>query len=118
MTKNLKFSSTVKNGIVVGDKFNFKVVLPPVTVYEFLIKLQYEHLLNSHFFKIIIDGYNADDKGIMKLLNEKSIEFRSKILSNKLENKLKKTELMKEKFGLDDNETNDIYDLIEEELDI
>jgi hypothetical protein len=82
------------------------------------IRLQYDGFTQSHFFRAIITGYLEKDENLLRYLDE----YKGKHLSQGINKRkhIKKNILIgketENKFALDDNEIEDIFDIIAEEF--
>ena len=84
---------------------------------ELKIRLDHDDMTQSEFFRAMVTGYLSHDDSINEYLNNyrklNSIQSKSKIeKSDKLIRKGKETT---QKFCLDENERDNIFDLIAEE---
>lgn len=82
---------------------------------EFLIKLKYHELTQKKFFSMMMESYLKDDKDLLYFINKKMEE---KISVRRRKNKIKDLEETEEtikNFGLDDEEIENIFDIIEKE---
>jgi len=81
------------------------------------IKLNYEGLTQSSFFRMMIQGYLQDDDRILEFLekHKEKYKIQSSVKRNKNKNirQQKKQEIRK--FSLDGDDIEDIFDLIAEE---
>ena len=82
------------------------------------IRLQYDSLTQAGFFRCLIEGYLAKDKRILEFLEDHKIsEGKDSKRNNKIRNKdNKNAEDLLNKFGIKDDELENIFDLIEEEF--
>ena len=82
------------------------------------IRLQYDSMTQAEFFRSLIDGYLNDDKRILKFIEEYKLSKGKDSKRNaKYRNKDKeKGEDLLQKFGIKDDELENIFDLIEEEF--
>jgi len=101
-----------------GDKIK-RVVFPETTARhaQLKVRLDYDGLSQSDFFKSLITGYLNKNKYIISFIEEYKTINKTQSKRN-----LKYTEKDNEaaqnslnKFGLNDNELEDIFDLIAEE---
>lgn len=83
-------------------------------------KLHHEGISRVNFFRAIIMGFIEDDEDIERFIaryKEKK-DYFSKAKQDIYANERKLTKETKRLFGLDPDEIDDIFDLIEEELDL
>ena len=81
------------------------------------IRLQYDGLKQSEFFRAVITAYLEKDDGFMKFLDRyrRDNEVMDKTKMRKQEKIKKQEKELKTKFSLDDNEIESIFDMLEEE---
>jgi hypothetical protein len=84
---------------------------------EMRLKLRYDDLSQNVFFKKIIAGYLQDDKLMREFIINCNKEKISKRDTRKMKKDDKKIEQEVKDFGLNEDEINDIYDLIESQED-
>tara|TARA_R100001510_G_C7632726_1_gene191331 strand:- start:677 stop:1003 length:327 start_codon:yes stop_codon:yes gene_type:complete len=82
------------------------------------VRLQYDSMTQAEFFRCLIDGYLNKDERILGYLQDYRI---SKGKDSKRNAKYRKKDLEKaddllNKFGIKDDELENIFDLIEEEF--
>ena len=84
---------------------------------DFKLPLQYDSLTQVKFFRSIMEGYIGKDPNLMiyisKFKKHNSIqnnEQRNKIMTN-----IKKASETKNKFALEDDEVENIFDILEKE---
>ena len=84
---------------------------------ELKIRLHYDGLTQSAFFRQIVAGYVAQDENILKYIEKVKLEKTSQSKSNM--KKISKMNATKkktiQKFALDENEIENIFDILEEE---
>jgi len=93
------------------------LTIPDDTYKRLLIKIRHENLNWKRFFNMMISGFIEDDPMIMQYIDLQMSLIRSKSRTKKL---IKEREKMQETikvFGLDENEIDDIYDMLEEEFE-
>jgi len=80
------------------------------------IRLQYDSITQSEFFRALVTGYLGKDPRILDYLYEwrEINKTYSKTKRAKSESLLRKGKALEEKFGLSDGELESIFDLIEE----
>jgi hypothetical protein len=82
------------------------------------VRLQYDGFTQSHFFRAIITGYLEKDENLLKYLDGYKAKHQSQGATKR--NHIKKNILMGEetenKFALNNNEIEDIFDIIAEEF--
>lgn len=98
-----------------GRRIN--LVIPDQTYMELLIKIRHENLNWKKFFTYLIDGFIQDDPNIMEFIDNQMAEQRSKRRTKILQKERMKTEETISVFGLDEQDIDDIYDMLEEEFD-
>lgn len=82
---------------------------------DFLIKLKYDELSQKKFFELMLESYLNNDKDFMFFINKKMQEKISKRRkNNKIKDNLAVEETIKN-FGLDEEEIENIFDIIEKE---
>ena len=82
------------------------------------IRLQLDGFTQSHFFRALITGYLNKDENILKYLVDYKQENRTQGISKRQQIKkgIKAYRDTEEKFGLNENEVEDIFDIIAEEF--
>lgn len=96
---------------------NITINIPDQVYVELLIKLRNEGISWKRFFAFIIEGFAEDNPGIMDYMDSKIADRRSKKRTKILKKERKLIEETISVFGLDKNEIEDIYDILEEEFD-
>lgn len=91
--------------------------ISPKKYMDLLIKIRHENVGWKRFFGLLIDGYVDDDPDLMRYVDRYMSSIRSKTRTKKLEKEREKVEETIKIFGLDENEIEDIYDILEEEYD-
>jgi hypothetical protein len=81
------------------------------------IRLNYDGLTQTDFFRGIITGYLDRDEGIMKFIEklQESKNIHSKTKRAKSKKLRKEGEQLMQKLGMVEEEIEDIYDLLEKE---
>ena len=81
------------------------------------IRLQHDDLTQSEFFRAMITGYISKDARIVSFVHDwRSMnKGYSKAKTAKSKRLLKKGEDIKSKFGLDQDEIDNIFDILEQE---
>ena len=81
------------------------------------VRLQYDGLKQSEFFRGVVTAYLEKEENFMKFLNEHITEHKvqSENKKNKIKKMDKKEKEVKSKFALDEGEIDSIFDLLEEE---
>ena len=84
---------------------------------DFKIRLEYDNFKQWEFFRAILDGYLEKDSRIISFLYDwrENNKKYSKSKRKKTENLLSKGEDLMSKFGLDSEEIDNIFDILEEE---
>ena len=81
------------------------------------IRLQHDDLTQAEFFRALITGYIEKDKSIIRFLNsykeEKSIQSKKK--RKIIQDDLEEADHLMAKFGIKDEELENIFDLIAKE---
>ena len=82
------------------------------------VRLQYDSMTQAEFFRCLIDGYLAKDERLLEYLQEYRLANGkdSKRNAKYREKDNKKAEDLLNKFGIKDDELENIFDLIEEEF--
>lgn len=91
--------------------------IPDQTYMELLIKIRHENLNWKRFFNMLIQGFIDDDAGIMEYIDYQMADIRAKKRTKILQKERKKVQETIDVFGLDKDDINDIYDILEEEFD-
>ena len=81
------------------------------------IRLQYDGMNQSNFFRAMIAGYLEKNEHFMAFLDQhmSDNELRSENKRKKIKRANKKEKEVKSKFALDEGEIDSIFDLLEEE---
>tara|TARA_R100000008_G_C3558741_1_gene154762 strand:- start:476 stop:817 length:342 start_codon:yes stop_codon:yes gene_type:complete len=81
------------------------------------IRLQYDGLNQSHFFRAMITGYLEKDPDIMSYLDRYRGKHQVQGINKRNASKiiLNKSEQTKDQFALKENEIEDIFDMIAQE---
>ena len=90
--------------------------IPDQTYMELLIKIRHENLSWKGFFNMMIKGFIDDDPGIMEYVDYQMADKRAKKRTKILQKERKKVQETIDVFGLDKDDINDIYDILEEEF--
>lgn len=91
--------------------------LPDQIYMELLIKIRHENLNWKRFFNFMIDGFLKDDPGIMEYIDYQMADIRAKKRTKVLQKERKDVKTTIDVFGLDENEIQDIYDILEDEIE-
>lgn len=91
--------------------------VPDDTYKRLLIKIRHENLNWKRFFNMIINGFIDDDPNIMEYIDFQMSEIRAKKRTKIIQKERKMVEETIEVFGLDKNEIDSIYDILEEEIE-
>jgi len=91
--------------------------LPNRTYMDLLIKIRHENIGWKRFFSFLIQGFLDDDPRISGYIDERMKKIRAKYRTKALQKEKVAAEETKRKFGLGDEEIENIYDLLEEEFD-
>ena len=81
------------------------------------IRLQYEGMKQSEFFRAVVTAYLEKNEHFMAFLDQymSDNELRSENKRKKVKKANKKEKEVKSKFALDEGEIDSIFDLLEEE---
>tara|TARA_Y100000296_G_scaffold85054_1_gene120005 strand:- start:1104 stop:1424 length:321 start_codon:yes stop_codon:yes gene_type:complete len=84
---------------------------------DFKLQLQYDSLTQVKFFRSLMEGYIGKDPDLMVYINKfkKSNSIQNNQQRNKIATNLKKAAETKNKFALDDEEVENIFDILEKE---
>lgn len=93
------------------------LALPEKLLADFAIKLHHEGIPFRKFFRTMVEGFVQDDPNLLMFLEKAFREERPKYLMKVVEREKVETKEVEAKFGLDPNEIEDIYDILEEDLD-
>jgi len=96
----------------------FVITLPEKLSADFFIRLSHEKINIRKFFRLMVEGYLSDDTRIVSYLDEAVKDDRPRYQTRILQKERKQVKEIKESFGLEPNEIEDIFDIIEEEYDI
>lgn len=91
------------------------LVIPDKTYMDLLIKIRHENLNWRKFFRILIKGFLEDDIGIMNYIDNELAAQRSKARTKVLKKEREEYKETIKVFGLDPEDIDDIYDILEEE---
>ena len=84
---------------------------------DFILKLHHENIKFRRFFRIIIEGFVTGDERLRSYVDEKIIKHRTKTHTEALIKERDSEKKIEEQFGLNPEEIEDIYDILEEELE-
>jgi hypothetical protein len=93
------------------------IALPDKFFADFLIRINHENIPFRRFFRMIIEGYMNDDKRLLSFIEEAMRTERPKYQTKILKKEVEEVKEVEKEFGLDPNEIEDIYDILEEEFD-
>ena len=81
------------------------------------IRLRYDGMTQSHFFRAMITGYLEKDLDLMIYLDRHKDIYQVQGINKRDSSKqmLKEGEKTKKRFGLDENDIEDIFDILEQE---
>lgn len=84
---------------------------------KFKVQLQYDSLTQGQFLKGIMTGYIEKDMDLMKFIAKLKAELKvqSRIPRNKVEKNMKERKATINKFALEDDEVENIFDILEQE---
>ena len=91
--------------------------IPDDTYKRLLIKIRHENLNWKRFFNMMIEGFLQDDSGIMEYIDYQMADIRSKKRTKIIQKERKMVQDTIDVFGLDKDDINSIYDILEEEFD-
>lgn len=103
--------------ITKGRGRSLTFTLPDKMYMDLLIKIRHENLGWKRFFSFLIQGFLDDDPKIMEYLDSRMKNIRAKSRTKVLVKEREMAEETKKKFGLDEDEIQNIYDLFEEEFE-
>jgi len=106
-----------RNLTQLGKGRSLTFTLPDRTYMDLLIKIRHENLGWKRFFSFLIQGFIDDDLRIAGYLDERMKNIRAKYRTKALNKERKLTEETKKMFGLDEEDIENIYDILEEEFD-
>ncbi len=84
---------------------------------DFRIRLRYDGMNQSHFFRAMITGYLEKDPDLLSYLDTHKAKHQVQGIKKRDSNRrmYNAGEEIKKQFGLDDNEIENIFDMIAEE---
>lgn len=84
---------------------------------DFKIRLRYDGMNQSHFFRAMITGYLEKDPDLLLYLDRHKSKHQVQGIKKRESNKRMYAagEEIKKQFGLDENEIQNIFDMIEKE---
>jgi len=84
---------------------------------DFKLQLQYDSLTQIKFFRSILEGYINKDSDLMIYINKfkKQNTIQNNIQRSRIMTNIKKATDTKNKFALDDDEVENIFDILEKE---
>jgi len=82
------------------------------------IRLKYDGMNQSQFFRSMISGYLEKDEALLDYLDRYKEKYRVQGQKKRLGNKflVKKGRQVEKEFGLNENEIEDIFDIMEKEF--
>ena len=82
------------------------------------VRLQYDGFTQSHFFRAIITGYLEKNKDLLKYLDDYKAKHSSQGISKRkqINKNIQLGKQTENKFALNENEIEDIFDIIAEEF--
>lgn len=85
---------------------------------EFKIRLGYDNLTQTAFFRAVMDGYVRQDKLIIEYIQnyKESIGKHSKHNKRRIEKDIEERDATNRSFALNDGELSELYDLVEKEF--
>ncbi len=84
---------------------------------ELIVRLKHDGLTKTKFFRALLTGYLERDSDIISFLDnyKESSKSQSKNKTKKLKNIEKVEQETKNKFGLDDGDIQNIFDILEKQ---
>ena len=84
---------------------------------KFKVQLHYDSLTQGQFLKGVMAGYIEKDLDLMKFIAKlkEELKVQSRIPRNKVEKNLKERKSTINKFALEDDEVESIFDILEQE---
>ncbi len=84
---------------------------------DFKLQLQYDSLTQVKFFRSLMEGYINKDPDLMTYIQKfkKQNSIQNNIQRNKIMTNIKKSNNIKNKFALGDDEIENIFDILEKE---
>jgi hypothetical protein len=84
---------------------------------ELKIRLKYDNLRQSEFFRLIVDHYLRQTDEMIQIIDQYKKEVNSRDKMPRIGNKklFKKAADLKSKFALDDKEVESIFDILQKE---
>jgi len=84
---------------------------------DFKLQLQYDSLTQVKFFRSLMEGYISKDPDLMTYIQKfkKQNSIQNNIQRNKIMTNIKKSNNIKNKFALGDDEIENIFDILEKE---
>jgi len=84
---------------------------------DFKLQLQYDSLTQVKFFRSLMEGYINKDPDLMTYIQKfkKQNSIQNNIQRNKIMTNIKKSNNIKNKFALGDDEVENIFDILEKE---
>lgn len=107
-TEFLNASSQGKKGVI---------SLPDKLFADFIIKINHENISFRKFFRLIVEGYMEDDSRLLSYLEHALRTERPKYQTRIIKREKELVKEVEKQFGLNPNEIEDIYDIMEEEFD-
>jgi len=91
------------------------VHMPEEVVIDFMLKLSHDTIPMKKFFRIVTEAYVYGDPTIILLVDKAVAETRTKSKTRLLIKEREKTLETERKFGLNEEEIDDMYDIFEDE---
>lgn len=91
--------------------------IPDDAYKRLLIKIRHENLNWKRFFNMMIQGFLNDEPAIMEYIDFQMSEIRAKRRTKILQKERVKVQETIDVFGLDKDDIENIYDILEEEFD-
>ena len=82
---------------------------------DLLIRLKHDGLTKTKFFRMILTGYLSRDEDLLKFLKKQGESSNSEKKNKIIENLEEKGKDVKRKFGLNNKDIENIFDLLEKE---
>jgi metal-responsive CopG/Arc/MetJ family transcriptional regulator len=89
---------------------------------RFTLKLRHESVSRNEFFRELVHAFIEDEENLQKFIRKYKLgEFvtrHSQTKQNIIDKEIEHGEKNMEQFGLSETEVEDLYDIIEEEIDL
>lgn len=112
MNETEQASKEANDLLLLSQKIIFKTT--PRQYLDLKIKFQYDDIKMSKFFRAMILAYLNDDPDLRKVVER--LQINSKSINKQRHKETIEAEETKAKFGLNANEQENIFDLLEQEF--